>query len=129
MATRIAGVILDDKKRAEVGLTKVFGIGRSGARTILSRCKIDFDRKVGELSDEDIAQLRSIIEKEFPVEGDLRREIVANIQRLKQVKAYRGIRHSRSLPARGQRTKTNSRTVRGNKRTTMGSGRTTISKT
>lgn len=129
MATRIAGVILDDKKRAEVGLTKIYGVGRSVSRDILTRCDVDFDTKIGDLSEDTISRLRTIIEKEVPVEGDLRREVVSNIQRLKQIKAYRGIRHSRGLPVRGQRTKTNSRTVRGNKRTTMGSGRTSVTKT
>lgn len=129
MATRIAGVILDDKKRSEIGLTKIFGIGRSTALSILQKCKIDRNTKIGDLKDNEIAELRSAIEKNAVVEGDLRRERVSNIQRLKQIKSYRGSRHAKNLPARGQRSKTNSRTVRGNKRVTMGSGRVTISKT
>ncbi len=129
MAIRISGVILDDKKRAEIGLTKIFGIGATRAKSILSRCGVDLSVKIQDLTEENLGAIREIIEKEMTVEGDLRREIVSDIQRLKQIKSYRGSRHSRNLPVHGQRTKTNSRTVRGNKRTTMGSGRIQVSKT
>ena len=129
MAIRISGVILDDNKRAEVGLTKIFGVGPTRALNILKESGVDRNTKIKDLSEADVAGIRKIIEKDIVVEGDLRREIVSNIQRLKQIKSYRGSRHSRNLPVKGQRTKTNSRTVRGNKRNTMGSGRTTVSKT
>ncbi len=129
MATRISGVILDDNKRVQIGLTKIFGVGATRALNILKQSGVDRNTKIKDLSEAEIAGIRQIIEKDITVEGDLRREIVSNIQRLKQIKSYRGSRHSRNLPVHGQRTKTNSRTVRGNKRNTMGSGRVAVSKT
>ena len=129
MAIRISGVILDDHNRAEIGLTKIFGIGPTRSKKILQGSKIDRNTKIKDLTEDQVADIRKIIESEDVVEGDLRREVVSNIQRLKQVKSYRGSRHSKNLPVRGQRTKTNSRTVRGNKRSTMGSGRVSVSKT
>ncbi len=123
MAVRISGVTLPPKKRIEISLTYIFGIGRTQSNRILAEEKIDKNKRTEELSDEEVNKLRNLIEKNHKVEGDLRREILLNIKRLKEIGSYRGSRHSRSLPARGQRTKTNSRTVRGNVRRTMGSGR------
>ncbi len=123
MAIRIAGVMLDEHKRAEIGLTKIFGIGKTRSNVILERCGINRDTKIKDFTEENVSALRKIIEKEFSVEGDLRREVVSSIQRLKQIKCFRGLRHTNNLPCRGQRTKTNGRTVRGNKRKTMGSGK------
>lgn len=123
MAVRIAGVTLPQNKRIEIGLTYIFGIGRSLSGKILQELKINFDSKVKDLSDSEVNKLRQLIEKEYKVEGELKREILANIKRLKEIHSYRGDRHSKNLPVRGQRTKTNTRTVRGNVRKTMGSGR------
>lgn len=123
MAVRIAGVTLPNDKRVEIGLTYIFGIGRSLANDILSQAKISPDIRVKDLSDDQANELRSLVEKKYRIEGDLKREIMGNIKRLKEIKSHRGTRHSRNLPVRGQRTKTNSRTIRGNVRKTMGSGR------
>lgn len=120
---RIAGVILPPNKRVEIGLTYIFGIGRSLANRILKITNVDPNKKIRDLNDEEVEKIKNIIEKEYKVEGDLRREIAANIKRLKEIGCYRGIRHIKRLPVRGQRTRTNSRTVRGNVRRTMGSGR------
>jgi small subunit ribosomal protein S13 len=122
MALRISGVTLPNK-RIEVALTYIYGIGRSLSRRILQELNINKDKLPDELSQEEINRLREIIEKQYKVEGELRREIAANIKRLKDIGCYRGIRHIKHLPVRGQRTRTNSRTVRGNVRRTMGSGR------
>ena len=126
MAVRIAGAIIPNEKRVEISLTYIFGIGPTSAKNILEQTKIDSTRRVKDLTDEEVNQLRSIIEKQHLVEGDLRREVVGNIKRLKEVGSYRGDRHSKNLPVRGQRTKTNNRTVRGNTKRTMGSGRRAI---
>jgi len=123
MAVRIAGVIIPNDKRVEVALTYIFGIGLSKSKKILQEAKVNPDTRVKNLSDEEVGKLRELIEKKERVEGDLRREIMANIKHLKETGTYRGIRHIKNLPVRGQRTKTNSRTVRGNVRRTMGSGR------
>ena len=123
MAVRIAGVNLPNDKRIEVALTYIYGIGRSRAAKILEMAKVDRDIRVSDLKEDAVNTLREIIEKKFTVEGDLRRETQSNIKRLKEINCYRGSRHSKRLPARGQRTKTNSRTIRGNKRITMGSGK------
>lgn len=123
MAVRIAGVTIPNDKRVEVSLTYIFGIGQANAIKILNEAKLDHNRRVKDLKEEEINNLRNIIEKQYRVEGDLKREIMGNIKRLKEVGSYRGTRHSKKLPGRGQRTKTNSRTVRGNIRKTMGSGR------
>lgn len=122
MAVRIAGVILPNK-RLEVALTYIFGIGRSLSNKILRELNIDKNKRPDQLSTEEINNLKTTIEKNYKVEGELRREIATNIKRLKEINCYRGIRHARHLPVRGQRTRTNSRTVRGNVRKTMGSGR------
>jgi len=123
MAVRIAGATIPNEKRIEIGLTYIFGIGRSQANKILNQAQIDVNSRVKDLSDEEVNKIRNIIEKEYRVEGDLKREVMGNVKRLKEIGAYRGSRHAKGLPARGQRTKTNNRTVRGNKRVTMGSGR------
>ena len=119
---RILGVTIPDEKRLEISLTAVYGIGRPRAKKLLDSVKIDQGKRAKDLTPDDEAKIRKIIEG-FTLEGDLKREISNNVKRLKEIKAYRGSRHSKKLPVRGQRTKTNSRTVRGNKRTTMGSGR------
>jgi len=108
-------------------LTYVFGIGRTRAQDILLDAKISFDKRAKELSDKEAGAIRELVEK-YKIEDDLRREISSNIKRLKEIKSYRGARHSRRLPTRGQRTKTNSRTLRGNVRLTMGSGRKKLEK-
>ncbi|MBU1145967.1 30S ribosomal protein S13 [Patescibacteria group bacterium] len=123
MVVRIAGLVLPQNKRIEIALGYLYGIGRSQANKILAATKINPDTRTNALSEEDVNKLREFIEKNYKVEGDLKRDIFSNIKRLKEVGAYRGTRHARGLPARGQRTKTNSRTVRGNTRRTMGSGR------
>ena len=123
MIVRISGVTLPANKRVEIGLTYIYGIGRALANKILGDIKIDPDIRVNDLSEEQANKLRGRIEKNVVVEGDLRREVIGNIKRLKEIKSYRGVRHAKNLPVRGQRTKTNSRTVRGNVRKTMGSGR------
>ncbi|MBU0619455.1 30S ribosomal protein S13 [Patescibacteria group bacterium] len=123
MAVRITGVTIPNDKRIEVSLTYIFGIGLSTAKKILKQTKINPDTRVKDLSEDDVNKLRNIIEGEYKTEGDLRREIIGNIKRLKEINSYRGLRHIKNLPVRGQRTKTNSRTVRGNVRRTTASGR------
>jgi len=123
MAARIAGVVLPKNKRIEIALTYVFGIGRSLSNKILKQANINPDTRTYNISEKEVNILREIIEKGHKVEGELRRDILMNIKRLKEITSYRGIRHTRGLPVRGQRTKTNNRTVRGNVRKTMGSGR------
>lgn len=120
---RIAGVILPSKKRIEIGLTYIYGIGRSLAKKILKQVHINPNTQVADLTREEEGKLREIIEKKLKVEGDLRRTIALNIKRLKDINSYRGMRHAKHLPVRGQRTRTNCRTVRGNVRRTAGSGR------
>ena len=120
---RIAGVNIPDKKRIEVALTYIFGIGRTLSDKILKDAKVDINKRAKDLTSEEVNRVRDIVEKQYKVEGDLRRELSLNIKRLKDITSYRGIRHSRHLPVRGQRTKTNTRTVRGNVRKTVGSGR------
>ncbi len=124
---RISGITIPSNKRLEIALTAVYGVGRSKAQVILTEAGIDVGRKADTLSVDEENKIRQIIEKER-IEGDLKREINSNIKRLKDIKAYRGSRHSKSLPARGQRTKTNSRTKRGNVRKTMGSGKKKVDK-
>ena len=123
MAVRIAGINLPNTKRVEIALTYLYGIGNSLSNKILAELKINPDTRVNDLTDDQANALRTVIEKSYPVEGELRREILGNIKRLKEIKSYRGSRHAKNLPARGQKTKTNTRTVRGNTRRTMGSGR------
>jgi len=120
---RIAGVNIPDNKRMEIALTHIYGIGRSLSSKILSQAKIDPNLKANKLSAEQLNLLKDIIEKKYKIEGELRRERMMNIKRLKDIGSYRGVRHIRGLPVRGQRTRTNTRTVRGNVRKTMGSGR------
>lgn len=123
MATRIAGVLLPDEKRIEIALTRITGIGRHLSNRILHQTKIHPDTRTKDLTAEEIARLREIIEKEYKVEGELRREVLGNIKRLKEIGSYRGIRHMKNLTVRSQRTRTNSRTVRGNVRRTVASGK------
>lgn len=120
---RIAGVTLPPQKRIEVGLTYVYGIGASLAKKIIALSRVDSNKRVADLSNEEEGRLREIIEKNYKVEGDLRRVVATNIKRLQDIGSYRGSRHAKGLPTRGQRTRTNSRTVRGNVRRTAGSGR------
>ncbi len=123
MAVRIAGVNIPNDKRIEIALTYIYGIGRVKANRILAEAKVDKNTRVADLKEEEANLLREIIEKKNLVEGDLRREVQSNIKRLKEIGCYRGLRHTKHLPVRGQRTKTNSRTVRGNKRMTAVSGK------
>ncbi|KKS40808.1 30S ribosomal protein S13 [Candidatus Kuenenbacteria bacterium RIFCSPLOWO2_12_FULL_42_13] len=120
---RIAGVNLPNEKRLAIGLTYIFGIGRSTAQKIITRLGLNPDMKCKDLVEAEVNQLKKVIESEIRVEGELKREILANIKRLKEINCYRGSRHSKRLPVRGQRTKTNSRTIRGNIRRTAGSGK------
>ncbi|MCI5989310.1 MAG: 30S ribosomal protein S13 [Bacteroidales bacterium] len=117
MMARIAGVDLPNNKRGEIGLTYIFGIGRSSARKILTECGIDFDTKVNEWNDEQIAKIRTLIANEYKIEGELRSTVQMNIKRLMDIGCYRGIRHRLGLPVRGQSTKNNARTRKGKKKT------------
>ncbi|HIX38906.1 MAG TPA: 30S ribosomal protein S13 [Candidatus Blautia pullistercoris] len=115
---RIAGVDLPREKRIEIGLTYIYGIGRSSADRILEKAGVNPDTRVRDITDEEVGKIRDAIEElEIPVEGDLRREIALNIKRLQEIGCYRGIRHRKGLPVRGQKTKTNARTRKGPKRT------------
>ncbi|MFA5127548.1 MAG: 30S ribosomal protein S13 [Patescibacteria group bacterium] len=120
---RIAGITIPKEKRIVASLPYIYGIGATQARKILAKAKISEDVRTKDLTEAEQDKLRAIVEKEYITEGDLRREVGANIKRLKDIKCYRGVRHMKHLPSRGQRTKTNSRTLRGNTRKTMGSGR------
>ena len=120
---RIAGVNIPENKRIAVALTYIYGIGRSLSAEILKIAKIDINKRSQNLTSEEVNILKDIIEKNHKIEGDLRRQIMINIKRLKDVGSFRGSRHAKGLPTRGQRTKTNNRTVRGNVRKTIGSGR------
>ena len=119
---RILGVTIPDEKRLEISLTSVYGIGRPMAKRILDTAGIEHAKKAKELTAEEEAKIKKEIDA-LTLEGDLKRRVAGSIKRLKDIKSYRGSRHAKSLPVRGQRTKTNSRTVRGNARKTMGSGR------
>jgi small subunit ribosomal protein S13 len=114
---RISGVDLPRDKRVEIGLTYIYGIGRTSSGKILAAAKVNPDTRVRELTDEEVKRISDVIEKSFTVEGDLRREVQLNIKRLQEIGCYRGIRHRKGLPGRGQRTKTNARTRKGPKRT------------
>jgi small subunit ribosomal protein S13 len=116
---RVAGVDLPKEKRGEAALTYIYGIGRPSARRVLERARVDRDKRVKAWSDEEVTRLREIIERELKVEGDLRREISMNVKRLIEMGSYRGLRHRRGLPVRGQRTHTNSRTRKGPRRGTV----------
>lgn len=120
---RIAGINIPDNKRIEVALTYVYGIGLPTSQKILKELDINTNIRTKDLTAEDANHLREAIEKKYRVEGELRHIVKSNIKRLKEISCYRGTRHQKGLPARGQRTKTNTRTVRGNTRKTMGSGR------
>ena len=114
---RIAGVDLPREKRVEIGLTYIYGIGRASANKILEAANVNPDTRVRELTDDEVKRIAEVIEKDYMVEGDLRREVALNIKRLQEIGCYRGIRHRKGLPVRGQRTKTNARTRKGPKRT------------
>ena len=114
---RIAGVDLPKEKRVEIGLTYVYGIGRKSANDILAKAGVNPDTRVKDLTEDQEAALRDVIDKHFTIEGDLRREVALNIKRLTEIGCYRGVRHRRGLPVRGQRTKTNARTRKGPKKT------------
>ncbi len=120
---RIAGVNIPENKQIEIALTYIYGIGRSLSKKILIATKIDLSKKAKDLSSQEINTLRKIIEDNYKIEGDLRRQLMINIKRLKDIGCWRGSRHLKGLPVRGQKTRTNTRTVRGNVRRTMGSGR------
>lgn len=127
---RIAGINIPDNKKIEIALTYIYGIGRTLSNQILKEAKINSNKQTSQLSDEELNTLRKVIdERKYRLEGDLRREIMMNVKRLKEVGCYRGLRHIKGLPVRGQRTRTNSRTVRGNVRRTMGSGKRKLEKT
>ena len=117
---RIAGIDLPKKKRAEIGLQYIYGIGGTSARTILGKAGIDLNKKVGDLTDDEVAKVRGIITSDYKVEGALRSEVQMNIKRLMDIGCYRGIRHRKGLPVRGQRTRTNSRTRKGRRKTVAG---------
>ena len=120
---RIAGVNIPEKKRIKTALTYIYGIGPSLSAEILRTAGVDEAKRASELSSEEVGRLREIIEKGYKIEGELRREVMLCVKRLKDIGCWRGIRHIKKLPVRGQRTKTNNRTVRGNVRRTVGSGR------
>ena len=126
---RIAGVDLPPKKRAEIGLTYIYGIGRARALSILMRSGIDPGTKIKDLTEEETSKIRQILEEEGAVEGDLRKETAMNIRRLIEVGSYRGMRHRRSLPARGQRTHTNARTRKGPRKGTVANKKRSMAKT
>ncbi len=126
---RIAGVDLPNKKRAEIGLTYIYGIGRARSNSILYRAGVDANKKIADLSEDEISRIRQILEEEGAVEGDLRKEISMNIKRLIEMGSYRGLRHRRGLPVRGQRTHTNARTRKGPRRGTVANKKKSASKT
>jgi small subunit ribosomal protein S13 len=117
---RIAGIDLPKKKRSEVGLTYITGIGRTSARTILMKAGVDLNKKVADLNDDEVSKIRGIITAEYKVEGALRSDVQMNIKRLMDIGCYRGVRHRKGLPARGQRTRTNARTRKGRRKTVAG---------
>ena len=117
---RIAGVDLPREKRVEIGLTYIYGIGRVSATKILEKANVNPDARVRELTDDEVKRIAEVIDADYTVEGDLRREIALNIKRLQEIGCYRGIRHRKGLPVRGQKTKTNARTRKGPKRTVAG---------
>jgi small subunit ribosomal protein S13 len=117
---RIAGVDVPREKRVEIGLTYIYGIGRPTSNQILDRTRISPDTRVRDLTEDEVHRLREIIDRDFKVEGDLRREVALNIKRLTEIGSYRGLRHRRNLPVHGQRTRTNARTKRGARKTVAG---------
>lgn len=120
---RVAGITIPKEKKVVISLAYVYGIGRASARRVLTLAKVDENIRTKDLTREQEDAIRTIVEQQYKTEGNLRREVAANIKRLKDIKSYRGLRHTKHLPARGQRTKTNSRTVRGNKRNIAPSGK------
>lgn len=120
---RIIGINIPEKKHIGISLTYIYGIGRPLSLRVLKLAGIPFNKNAGDLTSGEVSRLKEIIEKKYKTEGDLRRQVMLNIKRLKDIGAWRGIRHAKKLPVRGQRTKTNTRTVRGNVRKTVGSGR------
>ena len=126
---RIAGVNIPNEKRIVIALTYVYGIGLTTSEKVLKDLKINADARTKDVSEEDINNLRTVIEKDYKVEGSLKRDKLSNIKRLKEIKSYRGSRHTKGLPCHGQNTKTNSRSVRGNVRRSVGSGRIKAQKT
>lgn len=120
---RLVGINIPDNKQIQVSLTYIYGIGRKLSQKILRMADIPLEKKSNSLTPEEIARLKEIIEKQYRTEGDLRREIASNIKRLRDIGAWRGVRHAKKLPVRGQTTRTNTRTARGNVRKTVGSGR------
>ncbi|MEK7620516.1 MAG: 30S ribosomal protein S13 [Patescibacteria group bacterium] len=126
---RIAGITIPNDKRIVIALTYVYGVGGPTAKKILAQAGVDENIRSKDLTDDQVNNIRTLLEKNYRLEGDLRRDKLSNIKRLKEINSYRGIRHAKGLPVRGQRTKSNSRTVRGNARKTMGSGRRTLTKT
>ena len=117
---RIAGIDLPKQKKAYIGLTYIYGIGESTAREILKKANVDQEKKISDLTEQEVAQIRAIMTSDYKVEGALRSEVQQNIKRLMDIGCYRGLRHRRSLPARGQRTRTNSRTRKGKRKTVAG---------
>lgn len=117
---RIAGIDLPKQKKAYIGLTYIYGIGEKSSLSILSKANVNSDKKISDLTEEEIARIRSVMTAEYKVEGALRSEVQQNIKRLMDIGAYRGLRHRRSLPVRGQRTRTNSRTRKGKRKTVAG---------
>ncbi len=117
---RIAGIDLPRNKRIEIALTYIFGVGRSTSQQILSQAGVDFNTRSDNLTEEEVSKIRKVIDSEFKVEGDLRREVTMNIKRLMDLGCYRGLRHRRGLPVRGQKTKTNARTRKGPRKTVAG---------
>ncbi len=126
---RIVGVNIPDNKKVGIALTYIYGVGYSAAEDILDKAKVSADKRAKELTPDELARLKTVIENQHKVEGELRQFVRQNITRLKHIKSYRGSRHAKKLPARGQRTKTNSRTIRGNVRRTAGSGKRKLTKT
>ena len=126
---RIAGIDLPAKKRAEIGLTYIYGIGRGRSMSILMRAGVNPDKKVKDLTEDEVTRIRQIIEEEGGVEGDLRKELAMNVRRLIEIGSYRGMRHRRSLPVRGQRTHTNARTRKGPRKGTIANKKRSTAKT
>ncbi|MGA7161895.1 MAG: 30S ribosomal protein S13 [Bacteroidota bacterium] len=117
---RIAGVDLPKNKRSEIGLTYIYGIGRTTSQKILSKAGVDLNKKIGDLNDDEVSKIRTIIQAEYKTEGAMRSEMQMNIKRLMDIGSYRGLRHRKGLPVRGQRTRTNSRTRKGKRKTVAG---------
>ena len=126
---RIAGVDLPPKKRAEIGLTYIYGIGRTRSKSLLHRAGVDFNKKVGDMTEEEVNNVRNILEEEGAVEGDLRKEVSLNIRRHIEMGSYRGLRHRRGLPVRGQRSHTNARTRKGPRKGTVANKKKATAKT